>query len=61
MPVWEKNPGKCTLLTWFNNATAGGSVNLHVSLVRLIQCIVSSHSLIPPVGHKEMSSILADQ
>ncbi len=58
--VWEKNPPKYTTAYIFNRATAGGTVNLHVSQVWLQQWKVYSHppssicpfpispSLIPP-------------
>jgi hypothetical protein len=37
IPVWEKIHQSKPLLIKFNRATAGGSVNLHVSQVRLLK------------------------
>jgi hypothetical protein len=60
VPVWQKFRQSIPQLIWFHRTAAGGSVNLHVSPVRLKQRKVSSHppspicpfpifpSLIPP-------------
>ncbi len=60
IPVGQKICQSIPLLIWFNRSTAGGTMNLHVSQVRLKQRKVSSHpassicpfpsspSLIPP-------------
>jgi hypothetical protein len=37
IPVWQKIRQSKPLLIWFNRATAGGSMNVHVSQVRLKQ------------------------
>ena len=50
IPVWEKIRQSISQLIWFNRATEGGTVNLHVSQVWLKQWKVHSYppSLICP-------------
>ncbi len=43
IPVWQKIRQSIPLLIQFNRSTAGGTMNLHVSQVRLEQRKVSSH------------------
>ncbi len=43
IPVWQKIRQSIPLLILFNRSTAGGTMNLHVSQVRLEQRKVSSH------------------
>ncbi len=43
IPVWQKIRQSIQLLIQFNRSTSGGTMNLHVSQVRLEQRKVSSH------------------